>query len=65
MTDIEKLKEVLLNQQERGIKSRDWDECEAVIEERHGRKHLRIESLKVTFVFTKSGRFIGAFNWQE
>ncbi len=67
MTDLEKLKEVFLNQSERGIKSGDWGECEAVVElNKEGSGHvLKVPSLKVAFVFNRNGRFVGAFNWQE
>jgi hypothetical protein len=66
MTDLEKLKEVFLNQQERGIKSGDWPECECEkVYPADGTLELKVASLKVTFVFNKNGRFAGAYNWKE
>lgn len=67
MTDLEKLKEVFLNQQERSIKSGDYAECEAVVvpnEEGSG-QILKVPSLQVGFVFNRNGRFVGAYNWKE
>lgn len=69
MTDLEKLKEVFLNQSERGIKSGDWLECECQIDTSFDvpsdKIFLKVPSLMVGFVFTKAGRFVGAYNWKE
>ncbi len=67
VTDLEKLKEVFSNQSERGIKSSDWNECEAVVEPNieSGGHVLKVPSLQVGFVFNRNGRFIGAYNWKE
>lgn len=67
LTDLEKLKEVLLNQAERGIKSGDWTELEAEQSRNGGDKLLTLEikNLEVTFVFTLRGRLIGAYNWKQ
>lgn len=44
VTDLEKLKEVFSNQSERGIKSSDWNECEAVSEQAvRAQLHTEIE----------------------
>jgi len=67
MTDLEKLKEVFLNQAERGIKSGDYDETECTVEpntEGSG-QILKVPSLQVGFVFNRNGRFVGAYNWKE
>lgn len=67
ISDLEKLKEVFLNQSESGIRSRGYTECEAVIEpntEGTG-KVLKVPSLEVSFVFNRNGRFIGGYNWKQ
>ena len=66
MTDLEKLKEVLLNQAQRGIDSGEWPECEATAERgENSQTILRIDALQIGFVFNRNGRFVGAFNWKE
>lgn len=65
LTDLEKLKEVLLNQAERGINTGDWPEAEATIAREDFDYHLKIESAKVVFVFNRNQRFKGMFNYQE
>jgi len=65
MTDLQKLKEVLLNQAERGIKNGDWPEAEATITREDSDYHLKIESAKVVFVFNRNQRFKGVFNYQK
>lgn len=63
LTDLEKLKEVLLNQAEHGIKTNDWPEAEATITRESSDYHLEIESAKVVFVFNRNQRFKGIFNY--
>ena len=65
LTDLQKLKEVLLNQIERGIKTGDWPEAEATITRGDFDYHLKIESARVVFVFNRNQRFKGIFNYQE
>lgn len=66
MTDLEKLKEVLLNQAQRGIDSGEWPECEATTEKaENDQTILKIETVKIGFVFNRNGRFVGIFNWKE
>ena len=67
MNDLEKLKEVFLNQSERSIQSGDYAECEAVVEpDNEGAgKILKVPSLEVGFVFNRNGRFVGAYNWKQ
>ena len=64
MSDFTKLKEVLENQAERGIKSGNWLELTYFIE-RGTDITLTVPLIKVDFVFTLKGRLIGMFNWQE
>lgn len=67
MTDLQKFKDILLNQAERGIKSGDWSECEPVIckDSDTANTHVNIPSENVTFAFNSRGRFVGIFNYQE
>ena len=64
-TDLEKLKEILSNQAERGIngayrQADDYEETGSAL-----RIVVKLWRDKVTFVFTPEGRFIGMHNWKE
>lgn len=61
MTDLQKLKEVLDNQAERGIKELGYDRLAYTME---GKDMLYISSLRIGFVFTKGGRLLGIYNNQ-
>jgi hypothetical protein len=64
MSDLTKLKQILANQAERGV--RDWGELShAAIQTKKGEVTLEIKSLQVGFVFSKNGRLLGAYNWNE
>lgn len=65
MSDLSKLKEILKNQKEEGIKSEDWKRLDYKIEKTHEDITLRIDSLEVGFVFSLKGRLIGAYNRKE
>ena len=66
MTDLAKLIEVLDNQQERGIRTNDWQRCTYKITEGEGRLiRLAIDNLRIAFVFTRGERFVGIYNWKE
>ncbi len=72
MTDLEKLKEILDNQYDKTIKTGDWDkvkgnyfECNAEYSNGKNGKRLIIEALSIGFTFTKSGRFVGIYNWKD
>ena len=64
MTDLQKLKSILDNQQEKGIKSGDWDRVDDYYMSDNN-KRLSIESVSVIFRFTSKGRFVGICNWKE
>ena len=63
MTDLIKLKEILDNQQERGVREGIWERTE-YIEQRVGNKDIDIiiENMKIGFTFNKKGRFKGIYN---
>lgn len=65
MTDLDKLKEVLDNQAERGIKSGDWDRLTYAVKREDSNLFLSLDGLKVVFKFTQRGRLLGAYNWKE
>lgn len=68
MSDLTKLKEVLDNQAERGIRRGDWDRCEYKVVGDNGdsgNHRLEIASLSIGFIFSPRGRFIGIYNWKE
>lgn len=68
MTDLEKIQQVIINQQERGIASNDWERLTFSIhadDEEGDRQVLKIPELQVGFMFTRRGRFVGAYNWKE
>lgn len=62
MSDLEKLKEILDNQAERGIRTDGLERCDYEIEELYGRLRLAINSREIAFVFTRNGRFMGIYN---
>ena len=64
MTDLQKLKSILDNQQERGIQSGDWDRMDDYYMS-DSNKLLIINTASLSFRFTSKGRFIGISNWQE
>ena len=76
MSDLAKLKEMLDNQAERGIRSGDWERLDYK-EVKHKKKKvdellppitdgitLTIETVEVEFFFSRSGRLIGMYNWK-
>lgn len=66
MTDLEKVRSVLDNQQERGITSGDWDRCECEFTELDRNLHeLKLKGLSISFYFNQRGRFVGIANWKE
>jgi len=68
MSDLTKLKEILNNQAERGIKSGDWkrlDYKEDSLDLKEFDITLRIENVEIGFVFTKRGRLLGIYTWKE
>jgi len=68
MSDLSKLKEILDNQAERGIKSGDWPRLEyeqRAHDDELGGTRLVIDTLQVGFCFSKNGRLLGAYNWKE
>lgn len=64
MTDLQKLKEVLENQAERGIKNGDWNDLKFEVKQKGSQIELTIPSVSVGFCFTSQGRLLGIFNWQ-
>lgn len=65
MSDLSKLKEILDNQAERGIKSGDWPRLEyQQILLRGEEIKLEIKNLEIVFCFSERGRLIGAYNWK-
>lgn len=71
MTDFEKVKSILENQQRKGVKSKDWQDTQKFIVEKNkflSEKEyitLSIVTVKVGFAFTLKGRFMGIYNWQS
>lgn len=66
MSDLSTLKGIIENQVEKGIRNGDWPRHRysvSKIDVHHFR--LKIEDLQVGFVFSRKGRFIGAYNWKE
>jgi hypothetical protein len=65
-TDLDKFEAVLENQRESGITSGDWPRLEYTLDtsERYVIRVV-IEALQVGFVFSRRGRFIGAYNWKQ
>ncbi len=64
MTDLQKLKSLLDNQQEKGIKSGKWDRVDDYYQGDDSRD-LTINSVEISFKFTSKGRFIGICNWKN
>ncbi len=73
MSDLSKLKEILDNQAERGIRSGNWDRLDYKEQRRTAKESgisedsitLTIEALEVGFAFTIRGRLLGMYNWKE
>lgn len=67
MTDLEKLKAILDNQQERGVASGDWNRCEYEEwkDNANGRQMINVPADKVEFIFNRNGRFVGIVNYKE
>lgn len=67
MSDLSKLKDILDNQAECGIRSGEFVELsyeeETVLHENQW--WLYIPSLSAKFIFSKVGRLLGAYNWKE
>ena len=63
MTDLQKIISVLDNQQERGIKSGDWDRLDDYIVSKDNTTVELNSSVRIGFCFTKNGRFKGIFQW--
>ena len=64
MTDLQKLKSILDNQAERGIKSGDWKDLSDFRMEENN-THLVLNCVQVAFCFTKNGRLIGMGNLKD
>lgn len=65
MTDLKKLKEVLENQQERGIQKGDYSRAVYVEKTDERGTYLSIDCEQIGFRFNKNGRFVGIFNFQQ
>ena len=66
MSDLTKLKEILENQAECGIKSGDWDRLNYTLSGGTDEGAiLMIEAVHIGFHFSRSGRLIGIYNWKE
>jgi len=67
MSDLTKLKEILDNQQQKGVKSGDWKQLDYIVRKNETCKDitLTIINIQVGFVFTLRGRLIGMYNWKE
>ena len=63
MTDLDKLKSILDNQAERGIKSGDWDRLDYTVST-GDEAAVIIDSVQVGFRFTSAGRLIGMWHWE-
>jgi hypothetical protein len=67
MTDLEKLKEILNNQDGNAVWSGNWERLS--FEEKPSTQEnnilLIIDSLEVGFSFSKNGHLIGAFNFKQ
>ena len=64
MTDLEKLTEVLYNQQERGISEGDWKRCTEYKTSTYPDGTLiKVDEVGVGFAFDSNGRFMGIFNY--
>lgn len=63
MTDLTKLKEILENQAERGIKSGDWERLCYTVTTDQGFSVV-IDSIKIGFLFSERGRLIGIWNYK-
>jgi hypothetical protein len=64
-TDLEKMKEILDNQAERGIKSGNWNRLEYEIENVDSDITLKIPNVNIGIVFSKKGRLLGIYNYQQ
>jgi hypothetical protein len=62
MSDLEKLKEVLDNQAERGIRDGYWVALDYTEKKQDGTVTLQLERLGVDFVFSTKGRLLGMSN---
>lgn len=65
MSDLSKMKEILGNQQKKGIESGDWKRLDYRIGKTDEDITLIINNLKIGFVFTFRGRLIGIYNWKD
>ena len=65
MSDLTKLKEILDNQQQKGVKSGDWKQLDYKIvkDEENKEITLIIDSIDVGAVFTLRGRLIGMYRF--
>ena len=67
MSDLTKLKEILDNQQPKGVKA-GWEQLGGYRIERDNMEkeiNLSIDNVCVGFVFTLRGRLKGIYNWKE
>jgi len=64
MSDLTKLREILDNQAERGIKSGDWDRLTYIQTNNSEGIDLDIGSVCVGFRFSSEGRLLGIYNWK-
>ena len=71
MSDLEKIKSVLKNQQRKGVKSGDWKDLTNFREsvdnfpKGNGCITLHLDTIKVGICFTFKGQLIGIYNWQH
>ena len=71
MSDLEKIKSVLENQQRKGVRSGNWQDLtdfrESVDDFPEGGESITIhlDTVKVGICFTLKGKLIGIYNWQS
>lgn len=67
MTHLEMLKEMLDGQNRRGLKTGEWERTEYELARSifHGSTELKVESLKLIFLFNRVGRFVGIVNYKQ
>lgn len=66
MKAIEQLKQFLDGQLKSGVKSQDWHKLDyETTADGFGNTDFDIPSLEVIFVFSKTGKLTGAFNYKE